>query len=85
MKSRNGVLKKVVCFQNLTKNNQLDLQFFHSLMSHSANTLRVSQHILKDNNQLGFPSFNLKLANDTLNPLQLFIFTNVIRCSRLPL
>ena len=49
----------------------------------------LSTDMEKENQELR--TFNQKLHNenqylkDTINPLQLFIFTNIIRCSRLPL
>ena len=40
--------------------------------------------ILDTHNKNRIPLLYLLFKN-TINPLQLFIFTNVIRCSRLPL
>ena len=59
----------------------------YDVMNWKANSYKTNPHCpisqeVKANNESDNEILSVK---DTINPLQLFIFTNVIRCSRLPL
>ena len=70
-------------FKSVEKNILSWLHSWHS--QNKCATVSSFQWQMKYPGESIFPKIYSFLFKDTINPLQLFIFTNVIRCFRLPL